>query len=949
MSKSESTQYIFFQDRIVFLDIETTGLNSKTEKIIEIGAIAVENDTVSERFSSLINPGKPLSLKIQRLCGLTDSDLINAPILSDITDTLKQFMADSPVVAHNSDFEASFFKSNALPEPVLWLDSLVPATLLRPDLEEHNLERLISETGIRDREIHRGLQDAEDTFEALLRLCCSNALPPDFWASMKQFLLAPHNGWAFLFERLRLFSVDLQIPVALNTSHISQDKTEINRVIAFDDQDALESIFSSDGVLAGIAGFHYRPGQYKMAREVADTLETERIQMIEAGTGSGKSMAYLVPAALYALRNGHPVAVSTETRNLQHQLSSQELPRINKLLGNILCWVVLKGRENYICPFRVAERIHNIDLNDSPDDRFLLAALKATLLHPDAVGDLDHFSYRVSIRAEQGFAIKASIRNTGRHCGPHCRYESQCPYNRALKKASSAHILIVNHALSLKWPLHYPEVSRFIFDEAHNLEEAATSVFGEIVTYNTLSALKSILTHPRNGWFPRMRRSKKAMKTLQVKSAIDIFEKAAVLVESYESHQQRTLEIIETRIVAERHMTKAEMDDPDIVLSYAFAIDDLDKPRRLRSGVLAVLKDLTTFFKNILDLLNPMAAYSGKFPIDLSHDTDSLIDNLTEIRDFLERFIKTEKSGFVYSVHFERKDDESTFELREQPIDVARIMNRYIWSKVNTALLTSATLTTAEHGGEASTRFLKNRLGYYMIGKEKRKDDCIIDSPFRYPRQMLAVQPADLPVLDFNDPYSYLKKHREIIREVIRHFGGRTLVLMVSSRRRDILGDWLESDLELDRIVVLQQSSSSRESLIRVMRRDEKSVLIGVKSFWEGVDIPGEALKVVTLEKIPFVPADDPLLKARMKAYGGNSWNGFYYYRLPLALIRLRQGIGRLIRNETDSGVVLFLSSQIKPSYREQVKAVFPSHLIDWYEWPVLFAKIQERFPCKGV
>ncbi len=948
MSKSKSTQHIFFQDRIVFLDIETTGLNSETEKIIEIGAIAVENDIVKERFSTLINPGKPLPLIIQRLCGLTDADLIDAPILSDITDALKQFMADSPVVAHNSNFEASFFKSNGLPEPLLWLDSLVPATLLRPDLDEHNLERLIYETDIRDREIHRGLQDAEDTFEVLLRLCHCNALPPDFWASMKQLLLPPHNGWVFLFERLCLFAEDSSFLVATRTHDSLRDKVKINQVIAFDDSNALDNIFGPDGVLAGIEGFHHRPGQYKMAREVADTLETERIQMIEAGTGSGKSMAYLVPAALYALRNDQRVAVSTETRNLQHQLANQELPRINKLLGNVLRWAVLKGRENYICPFRVAERINNIDLTDSPDDRFLLAALKATLFHPDAIGDLDHFSYRVIVRAEQGFAIKASIRNTGRHCGPHCRYESQCPYNRALIKASNAHILVVNHALSLMWPSHYPEVSRFVFDEAHNLEEAATSVFGEIVTYDTLSTLKSILLHPQNGWFPRMRRSQKAMKALETNTVLNDFEKAAVLVESYESLLQGTLETIETRIVAERHITEAEMDDPDIVLSFAFAIDDRDKSRRLRDGVQAVLKDLTTFFKDILELLNSVASCSAEFPTELGHETDTIIDSLAEIAEFLVRFTETKKHGYVYSVHYEHKDTESTFELREQPIDVAWIMNRYIWSKVSTALLTSATLTTAEHGGEATTRFLKNRLGYYMIAKERRKDDCIIDSPFRYSRQMLAVQPRSLPVLNFNDPYPYLQTHREIIQEVIRFFGGKTLILMTSSKRQKILGDWLESDLEPDRIVVFQQGSSSREALVRAKKRDKKSVLIGVKSFWEGVDIPGEALQVVTIEKIPFIPLDDPLLKARMKAYGGNFWNGFIYYRLPLALIRLRQGIGRLIRNETDSGVVLFLSSQVKPSYREQVKAVFPSPLIDWYEWPAMFAKIRERFPCEG-
>jgi ATP-dependent DNA helicase DinG len=947
MSKSDTYQHVFFQDRIVFLDIETTGLNPETDRIIEIGAIAVENDIVTDRFSTLINPGKPLPLVIQRLCGLTDGDLREAPSLPDITDALQRFLADSPVVAHYSDFEASFFKSHGLPKPVYWLDSLVPATLLRPDLTEHNLERLICETGLREWEIHRGLQDAEDTFQVLLSFCRSNALPADFWSLMQRLLQPPHNGWSFLFDRLESFSRRSPARPAEKVLSAQQAKKEIASVSP-SEPDALHSIFCLDGVLAGMEGMRYRPGQYTMAREVACTLEAECIQVIEAGTGSGKSLAYLVPAALHALRNGYPVAVSTETRNLQHQLANHELPRVDKLLGNTLRWVVLKGRENYICHYRVAERIRNIDLSDSPDDRFLLAALQAALLHPDATGDMDHFSYRVCNRAEQGSVITASIRNTGKHCGSHCRYESQCPYNRTLRQAASAHILIVNHALSLRWPEHYPDVSRFIFDEAHNLEDTATSVFGETVTFFTLAALNSTLLHSRNGWFPRMRRSTAAMECLQANAVTGTFDNAAVLAGTYGSLLQRTLEIIESRIAAERHWKTGDASHPDAVFAYSFAIDELDISKRLRNGVLTVLQNLTVFFTDILDLLSRVAACSGEFPVELKHDTYSLIDSLVDIRDFLVRFTATEKLGYVYSVHYEHKDTLSTFELREEPINVARIMNRYIWSRLNAAVLTSATLTTATWTNEPSTHFFKYRLGYFFIDPVKQKRDCIISSPFNYRRQMVAVQPAGLPEMDICDPGPILQKHREIIREVSRHFGGRTLVLMVSSSRQAILGNWLETDLEPDRILVLKQGSRSRDALVRSMRQNEQSVLIGVKSFWEGVDIPGDSLQVVTIEKIPFAPPNDPLIKARLKTYGDNFWKGFLNYMLPLALIRLRQGIGRLIRSETDSGVVLFLSHRAKPSYRRQVEAVFPSPLIAEHVWPVIFAQIQERFPCKG-
>lgn len=926
-SRKESDGVIF-KDRTVFLDIETTGLNPDTEGITEIGAIAVIDDRIIDRFHTMINPGKPIPLGVRRLCGITDADVAGAPPARDIADSLAAFIGSDPVIAHNAAFESSFFAAHGLPQPSLWIDSLALAALLRPHLSRHNLESLVREFGIRDAEQHRALADAADTFHVLRALCRSHDFGRDHLDRIDR-ILAPDHGiaWRLVFDGMSTNApAKTRHPPAADPPLPAPDRAWQPVTSKQVDED-----LGAGGRMESVTGFRHRPQQLRMAHAVADTLNTRRFQIIESGTGTGKSLAYLVPTARAAMANNVHIAVSTHTRTLQHQLAERELPRINEILGGGLRWVVLKGRENYICPFQLDRRIREMHIDDTPGDRLLLAVLQGAVYHPDASGDLDRIGYWVQRQAVHAHAIISDIRNTGHHCHDRCRFKPVCPYQKILRRALSAHVFVVNHALSLRWPAAYPSVSHFIFDEAHNLEDAATSVFGDNMTESALHRLHRRLYDTQTGIAGQLLKNDPA--------------RIVSLRQHHENMLDRMKQCLENIFIGNRHRHSEKAGVQRLESTFNAAFRTPESPRKLDTEVLPICRELADHHRTVAAIIESTLKVDKKISESRRAAAKNLLDDLKTTAGFLERTADEPKTAYLYSVTLTVTKHRLTFEFQERPVSVAGLLNNNLWSRIDAAVLTSATLTV-----NGKPHFFQSRLGLYFIADRSRlKPAEIFDSPFDFKRRMLAVHPDGLPKLKHNEPEWALSTHRKIITDTARHFRGRTLVLMGSRARMQILGEWLETDLEAHGIeMLIQRSGGSRDHLLERFRSASGSVLMGVRSFWEGVDVPGPALTVVTIEKVPFPPLEEPLVKARTRHVESSRRNfGFSGYSLPIALIQLRQGIGRLIRSETDEGVVILLSQPLHPSYRRSVYGTFPVPPVSGLRWTGVMDHIRKQFPQK--
>ncbi|MBN1296259.1 ATP-dependent DNA helicase, partial [bacterium] len=684
--------------------------------------------------------------------------------------------------------------------------------------------------------------------------------------------------------------------------------------------EAIRSILGPGGRIAMDGGFRHRPQQVEMSCAVAETLNSGTFRIIESGTGTGKTVAYLVPAALSALRGGGPVAVSTFTRALQQQIAERELPRVDRLVGGGLRWTILKGRENYVCPARLDARVRQPAWDDTAGDRLMLAVLVCAVFRAGASGDLDDISYWVQQQSKKSSQLFAEIRISGSMCDAACRFRSQCPYMCTLNRALSAHILVVNHALAMRWPVTYPAVTRFIFDEAHNLEDVATSVYGQAVTGAQMRRFLQWLADPKDGLVARAGMQEAAQILQSGKACIDAMIGA----------------VDQVAIGSMRSLPDGK---PVRHLIWHRAFGTVDSPESMRRVIAPRCRDLLGFWNRLRTMIGKRAQAK---PVSTVPDADWEMarETLDRFCGLLERMLDRPEPMYLYSVQYEIDGECAECTWNEAPVSVAELVKNNLWDRLYAAVLTSATMTV-----NGKPHFFMSRLGLYFVSEQRRMDPVIVDSPFPYNRLMLAIHPAGLPDVAYDHPETGLLVHRSIIRQGVRYLRGRTLVLMASSRRMAILGGWLDTDLAAEGIEVLIQGRGSRDQLVNAFRADRGSLLMGLRSFWEGIDIPGPALRMVMIEKVPFQPVDEPLVKARMKAV--ENWSripGFLAYLLPLALIQLRQGIGRLVRSDTDDGVVVLLNRPISAMYRRQVAAMFPVPLITDRVWEGAFQLIRSFF-----
>jgi ATP-dependent DNA helicase DinG len=890
---------------IIALDIETTGLNDERDAIIEIGAVKFKGHRVEDEWTSVINPGRHIPEFITGLTGISDAETRNAPKLRDIIHELEAFVGDAPVVGHNVRFDLGFLQKQAgILNNNEVIDTYELAAVLMPTASRYNLGALGKQLGILLPATHRALDDARVTMAAFNKLFeMARELPLDLIEEIVR-LSEPIEwdaGWVFQ-----------QVLQAKAKEGIQAKKTKKKEQPSWMDEskhppidnpekpiplntDEVASVLEYGGPFSQyFESFEQRPEQVAMMRSVADALSFGSHLMVEAGTGVGKSFAYLVPAALFAKQNNTRVIVSTNTINLQDQLIQRDLPNLSQALDLDFRFSVLKGRSNYLCPRRLENLRHYGPR--TVDEMRVLAKVMVWQLN-NRSGDRSELNLTGPTEREVWIRVSAEddacttdtcVKRTG----------GACPFHRAKSASQTANVLVVNHALLLSdiatGSKVLPEYSHLIIDEGHHLEAATTNALSFRLTQFDVERMMKEIGGSNAGVLGRLltetqtalRPSDFGLLQQKVSRATDM----AFRIEQYNREFFNTL--------AEFARMQREGQQPSNyawqarVLPATRTLPYWDEVEGMWGNTDETLGLLINALSEIYKAATDLYADGHDNLEDLIADLGNVARRLTEAEANINGMISKPANGMVYWI--EVQPNGNRLSLNAAPLSVASLVEKYLWHEKRSVILTSATLTA--HG---EFQYLRNTLG------ADEAEEMQLGSPYDYESAALLYIANDIPEPNQNGYQQFLDK---ALIQTAKATGGRMLVLFTSYAALKKTSQAITGPLAREEIYVYEQGDgASPNALLESFKATERAVLLGTKSFWEGVDVPGDSLSVVVITKLPFDVPTDPLIAARSEMYE-DSFNQYY---LPEAILKFRQGFGRLIRTQSDRGVVAILDRRV--------------------------------------
>ena len=890
---------------IVAIDIETTGLNEERDAIIEIGAVKFKGHRVEDEWTSLLNPGRHIPEFITGLTGISDVEVRNAPKLLDITHELEAFVGDASVVGHNIRFDLGFMQKQA---GILHYNEVIDtyelAAVLMPAASRYNLGSLGKQLGILLPATHRALDDAKVTMAAFNKLCeLARELPLDFIAEMVQLSEPLEWDARWIFQEI--------LRTKAKEGVKSKQVKKKDKAVWFDDSkhpplddpekpiplntDEVASVLEYGGPFSQyFDSFEQRPEQVDMLRAVTNALSYGNHLMVEAGTGVGKSFAYLVPAALFAKQNNTRVVVSTNTINLQDQLVGRDLPNLSEALNLDFRFSILKGRSNYLCPRRLETMRHFGPRN--ADEMRVLAKVIVWQLENQS-GDRSEINLTGPTEREVWSRLSAEddacttetcIKRTG----------GACPFHRAKSASQTANVLVVNHALLLSdvatGSKVLPEYSHLIIDEGHHLESATTNALSFKLNQYDMDRMMKEVGGTNAGALGRLlgetsdalRPSDFGLLQKKVSHATDM----AFRIEQMNRGFFNALS--EFARLQREGQPQSNYAWQSRVLPATRTLPYWDEIEMAWDTTGETLRNLLTALAEIYKAAADLYAEGHDNLEDVLADISNVARRLTEAEANITGMISKPIQGMVYWI--EVQPNQNRLSLNAAPLSVASLVEKYIWHEKRSVILTSATLTA--HG---EFQYLRNTLG------ADEADEMQLGSPYDYENAALLYIANDIPEPNQNGFQQILDK---TLIATAKATGGRMLVLFTSYAALKKTAQAITGPLAREEIYVYEQGDgASPNALLESFKATERAVLLGTKSFWEGVDVPGDSLSVVVLTKLPFDVPTDPLIAARSEMYE-DSFNQYY---LPEAILKFRQGFGRLIRTQSDRGVVAILDRRV--------------------------------------
>ncbi|MFA5878591.1 MAG: helicase C-terminal domain-containing protein [Candidatus Margulisiibacteriota bacterium] len=883
----------------ICLDLETTGLAYKTNEIIEIGLVKIVNSEIVDRFSSLVKPQGRLLGFITKLTGITSAMLQDAPLFEEIVPSILSFIGEATIVAHNATFDLDMlnqelFRINYGKLINKALDTKDLSLVLHPELLSHKLSALVNYYDLKFTH-HRALTDAEAVANIFIRFRKEIlSINPIIIAEAIKLLPSSKNDLKDYFSEI-YFEIDKSksfyyLDYLDSYKKPKKYKKQDNTI------DDINKFFQNDSPLkVNFSEFEIRESQIKMAGFIEACFKENNLGMIEAGTGIGKTIAYLLPAIIWARKNGTPVIISTKTKHLQNQIMYQDILKVKSDKTPSFTYALVKGKENYIDIAKFDTIYKNYTLGLLKKDVVEFLGLLSWLLKT-ATGDLSElhssiyniFYYKVHFTSFSDSFYQKDI------------YKNKCFVNKMRHRAKDVDIVITNHALVFSDLLHnakiLPDYQYLIFDEAHSIEDVASNTAS--INFNNFT-LKEIFnqfktTHQESLINQIIKMQSLLLNTISNDLICEIKDKNAQLVqlneiffesvkvflinnnrESYDK-QQFVLDDKARNLLDWQNVNQNHHELITELLKFQYLLEQLTQKKEVPDSG----SDIT---KNFIKRLNDTIQYLGE-----------MISNIQLIFSFNQENINWLE---MQSIH-----NDKLIKLISAPIDLRSTFKLLLDDK-KSCIFTSATLTINKNFD-----YLINRLG---IADEKgRIKKLYLESEFNYKEQALFNTITDLPV--YNENQEYFKSLAEIIFKIVVSLETKTLVLFTSQKSLKLTYSYLQRYLKEYPITVFCQNlHGSRESIIERFKQTETGVIFGLDSFWEGIDLAGDLLQCVILQKMPFPVPSEPLTKARINLIEAEGKNGFRDYMLPMAVLKFKQGIGRLIRTKNDTGQLFILDERV--------------------------------------
>jgi ATP-dependent DNA helicase DinG len=889
-------------NKFVVIDLETTGNSPKKgDKIIQFAAVVIEKGKIVNRFSSLINPKMKIPIFIEELTGINDEMIKNAPCFEDLAEKIQSLLEDAYFVAHNVLFDLSFLQEellNANQEGFFGsvIDTVEMARFLFPTIDSYKLNDLANSMGFSHSRPHQADSDAEVTAELLLYFLnrmksiplttcqqlseLSGGLKSDIQLLFEDLVESKvHNleNWPLHLEKVN--GLVIKKPVSINESTPNNEAEEY----LFPRSD----LGKHERMKNAFNHYKNRDGQFLMMNEVYDAFTAQHHIVLEAGTGIGKSIGYLLPAAYFSKATGNKIMISTYTTQLQSQLIENDIPLLNRILPFNINIALLKGKSHYICLSKFEESLQ--DLEDNYDSCLTKMQILVWLLETES-GDVDELNL-----SSGGQIFWNRVRHGKEDKQGNELWKEKDFYLRAKQRVGEADLIITNHALLLTdFSQSYqilPDIDYIVLDEGHHFHKVATKYFGAQLDY-----FKIRLLFNQFG----LREQKQLLYKLDMvlkneKGSID-FKKIFMVMSDLFFEMD---EFFKTIRIYVKKLSKLE---PSHKISQRINRKENDFKLLLHSAERFSFK-----IKELMDSLELLPSLLENTLLEKDYhiveELKQLNLELSRLRENIKRIFLNGAEQDVTWIDIDFRSYQNTTTVYLQPVSISNQLQELFFLKKKSVIITSATLSVDNHFS-----YILHELGL----KDSTKTICV-PSPFDYRNKVKVFVPQDLPDIRSVSNEEYVAAITEQIISIAEVTKGRILTLFTAQDMlRKTYTLMKESGLLEDYALIAQGiSSGSRSRLTRNFQKFDKAILFGTSSFWEGIDIPGEDLSCLIMVRLPFTPPDDPFMEAKCdetKRLGGNP---FLENSLPEAVLKFKQGFGRLIRTEQDKGVFIIFDRRI--------------------------------------
>ncbi len=904
----------------VIIDVETTGLDPQRDRIIEIGAVKIKRGLVLDEFSSLIQPERPIPEEVTQLTGIDGELLTDAPRLAEVMPALEEFVDGGWLVAHNAPFDQHFLAPH-WQEDRSWLDTLVLAQIFFPAQGSYSLENLCRSLEIDHPRAHRALGDAQATGELFLR--CRQALhaaPRPLQAALSQLAQKAKTGalGTWFAQEVGEEAAATASPFYLPQRPLPSPppEREVNESFLLP-LEQIEAYLQPEGYYEQrLAGFEHRPQQLTMSLAVAEAFNDPHFLLAEAGTGTGKSLAYLLPAVLFALGSGRQVAISTHTINLQEQLLHKDIPLLKTLLQRDFKAAVLKGRSNYLCLSLLRSYLRQ------GEDKMLVFLLRLLVwLSQTEEGD----GSQLHLTGADKWKWQLVAASKDNCLGGQCPHRNQCFVQRSRRQAEGADLFVLNHSLLLANAGlergFLPELPYLIIDEAHHLERVAEDQLSSKVDfYGLLSLLGRLQRRERGkktGLLPRM---EKEGATVLGPAENEVCRGKCAAIEGSVGQTIAAAESFFTYLKDGYRREAAQGFFPaSLRLTQKHLEGDLwQNGVSLGQGLVHQLKGLSRDVQAIWEFLYGVELQTER-RLESKDPLKGIAAQLLQLAETLTALLQGDQETFVIWLEF--ADEERFPALCMSPLELGESLRNALLAEKKSVIFTSATLAAQKQ----SFAFFKQQ-----VGLDQWPDsiaELVLPSPFHYREQALVAVCNDLPNLRQRSEVECVEAIAAALRVLIAASRGRAVVLFTSHSQLKSVYQLIRGDLAREGITVLAHGiSGSPSHLLERLKREEHCCILGANSFWEGVDVVGSALSLVVVVRLPFWPPHTPVMAARLERLEAAGVNSFRNYSLPQAIIRFKQGFGRLIRSHGDQGVFCVLDKRlVEQAYGRYFLQALPS------------------------